>query len=272
MTISKSQALTVGKLTTMLKIDFSKCIGFKPTGITTLNLSSNRNGNDNIVYDSVEYQYVGFDTQGFRSEINGAIPSPIITFDRASLEQLPDYISLWDQYVAQNQGEEYFDWRGATVEIFRTVNLDTNQQTVSQQYIVSQVNKQTETTYEVSLTVSLGIDKLGTESIQALSANRCALRYRRWNSTTNDFDYTNEDAGGCPYGNPTTTSNWVAVPFFGTKYFNNQDLELAPANKNLDKCSYSVLGCQKRFDPDKTGLALPFKGLYTSAAKGKGSS
>lgn len=264
--ITQAPLLTVGSLTTMVVIDFSKCVAFTPTGTTTLYLSSNRNGTSNIVYNSQTYEYVGFDAKGFVSEINGQAPAPVITFDKASLLNLASYVTLWDQYTAQT-GEDYFDWRGATIQVFRTINLDTTQQTNLQQYVVSNVNKVTSSTMEVQLAVSLGIDRLSGQSIQTLSMNRCALRYRTWNGSS--FDYTNEAAGGCPYGNPTTISNWSAVPSFGVMWFTNADQQLTSANQNLDKCSYSVKGCQERFDPAKNGLTLPFKGLYSPASLGK---
>lgn len=264
--ITQAPQLTVDTLTTLLVVDFSKCIGFTPTGTTTIRMSANRNGVANIVYDGNTYEYVGFDAQGFRSELNGKAPTPTITFDKASLLALSSYTTLWDQYTAQT-GEDYFDWRGATIQVFRTINLSTTQQTNLQEYVVSQVNKIAANTLEVQLSVSLGIDRLGSQSIQSLSMNRCALRYRKWNGS--GFDYTAEDAGGCPYGNSTSTSNWSAVPSFGVKWFTNTDAELTSANQNLDKCSYSVKGCQLRFDPAKTGLTLPFKGLYSPNTLGK---
>jgi phage-related protein len=264
--VTQASKLAVGSLTTMMSIDFSRCISFTPTGTTTLNFSSNRNGGSNITYNGTTYEYVGFDTSGFSSELNGKAPAPVITFDKASLLSNTNYTTLWDQFTAQT-GEEYFDWRGAIVQIFRTINLDTTQQLSLQEYVVAQVNKVTSSVVEVQLAVSLGIDRISGNSIQTLSMNRCALRYRTWNGT--GFDYTAESAGGCPYGNPTTVSNWSAVPSFGVLYFTNTDQQLADANKNLDKCSYSVKGCQSRFDPNKDGLTLPFVGLYSPSTIGK---
>jgi phage-related protein len=258
--------LTVDQLTTLMTIDFSTCVGFTPTGTTFLRWTAYRNGSNSVFYDGNEYKYVGFEAQGFRSELNGKVPSPSITFDKASLFNRSSYMALWDQYIAQT-GEDYFDWRGAKVQIFRTINLDTAQQLNMQEYVVSQVNKVTSSTIEVQLSIGLGIDRLSSQSIQALSTNRCSRKYRTWNGSS--FDYTNEDAGGCPYGNPTTVSNWTAVPSFGLKYYTNMDAALADANKNLDKCSYSVKGCSLRFDPANNGLALPFKGLYAATKTGQ---
>lgn len=258
--------LTVDQLTTMLVIDFSKCIGFTPTGTTTLYLSAYRNGMSDIVYNSQTYAYMGFEAQGFRSELNGKVPTPSITFDKASLLANTDYMNLWDQYTAQT-GEDYFDWRGATIQVFRTINLDVAQQLNLQEYVVSQVNKVTSSSLEVQLSIGLGIDRLNSQAIQALSTNRCSRKYRTWNGSS--FDYVDEAANGCPYGNPTTVSNWSAVPSFGLKYFTNMDAALADANKNLDRCSYSVKGCSLRFDPSNNGLALPFKGLYAATKTGQ---
>ena len=258
--------LTVGTLTTFLVIDFSKCIGFTPTGTTVLRLSAYRNGMSDITYNGHSYSYLGFEAAGFRSELNGKVPTPTIIFDKAGLLANSDYLALWDQYTAQTK-EDYFDWRGATIQVFRTINLDVAQQLSLQEYVVSQVNKVTPTTIEVQLSIGLGIDRLNSQAIQSLSTNRCSRKYRTWNGS--DFNYIDEAANGCPYGNPTTVSNWSAVPSFGLKYYTNMDAALADANKNLDKCSYSVKGCALRFDPDNNGLALPFKGLYAPTKTGQ---
>jgi phage-related protein len=257
--------LTVDQLTTLVEVDFSTCIGFTPTGTTTLRMTANRNGTSNITYNSNTYNYVGLEAQGFRSELNGKAPSPTIVFDKASLLSYADYMTLWDQYTAQT-GEDYFDWRGAKVKVFRTINLDTAQQLSTQEYVVNQVNKVTQKTIEVELSIGLGIDRLNSQAIQSLSTNRCSRKYRTWNGS--GFTYTDDDANGCPYGNPTTVSNWSAVPSFGVKYFTNMDAALADANMNLDKCSYSVKGCSLRFDPSNQGLALPIKALYVPTKVG----
>jgi phage-related protein len=258
--------LTVGTLTTFLVIDFSKCVGFTPTGTTTIRLSAYRSGTSNITYDGHTYSYVGFDAQGFRSELNGKVPTPSITFDKNGLLANTDYMALWDQYTAQTK-EDYFDWRGARVQVFRTINLDTAQQLNLQEYTVTQVNKVTASTVEIQLSIGLGIDRLNSQSIQSLSTNRCSRKYRTWNGS--DFNYVDEAANGCPYGNPTTVSNWSAVPSFGVMFYTDMDAALADANKNLDKCSYSVKGCSLRFDPTNLGLALPFKGLYAPTKTGQ---
>jgi phage-related protein len=260
--VSNSQSLNAGNIVTFMTIDFSTCIGFAPTGTTKLYWCSHRSGTADITYDSQAYEYIGFDAQGFRSEMNGQPPTPTIVFDKGSLLNNTNYQAIYTQYFNQ-QHDYYFDWRGAKVTVFRAINLDTSQKLSVQEYIVSQVTKESVSTLEVQLTVSLGLTKFNSDSIQTLAVNRCSLHYRTWNATTNAFDYTNESAGGCPYGNPTTTSTWTAVPMFGTKYFTNQDAALLDANKNLDKCSYSALGCQNRFDPAKTGLRLPFVMLYS---------
>ena len=124
--ISEAQKLGIGTLTTLIGIDFSKCIGFAPSGTTLLRLTANKNGTGNIVYDGNTYQYVGFEANGFRSEMNGKAPNPRVIFDKASLFANADYMNLWNQYTAQT-GEDYFDWRGAKFYIGRTVNLSTAQ-------------------------------------------------------------------------------------------------------------------------------------------------
>lgn len=266
--IPAAQNLGGQSIVTLMTIDFSTCIGFTPSGTTTLRCTAYRNGTSDIVYDGNTYSYIGFEAQGFRSEINGQPPAPTVVFDKNSLNGNSVYSALNDVYTTQTN-QWYFDPRGAKVTITRVVDLDPTKQLNVQEYVVSQANKITASTIEWQLAVSLGIDRANGESIASLAVNRCNLRYRRWNATTGTFDYTPEADGGCPYGNPTTVSNWSAVPDFGNKYYTNEDAALDPANKSLDKCSYSAKGCQLRFDPNETGLVLPFVMLYSPNTLGK---
>lgn len=260
--VATTQSLNAGSLVTFMSIDFSTCIGFTPTGTTKLYWCSHRNGTADITFDSQAYEYIGFDAEGFRAEMNGQPPTPNIVFDKGSLLNNANYQAIWTQNFNQ-QHDYYFDWRGAKVTVFRVLNQDIAQKLNVQEYIVSQVSKETVSTLEVQLTVSLGLTKFNSDSIQTLAVNRCSLHYRTWDATTSAFKYTDDAAGGCPYGNSTSPSNWTAVPMFGLKYFTNKDEALLDANKNLDKCSYSAAGCQARFDPDKAGLTLPFVMLYS---------
>lgn len=257
--------LSPGGVVTLYEIDFSKCLAFTPTGTTLLLCSPYRNGDIDITYNAVSYAFVGVQVTGFRSEINGTAPKPTMTFDKASLYKNPVYIDMKNQFRTQT-GQGYFDWRGAVVKIIKYYVIGT-ETLYNQQYIVDQVSTVTESTVEVSLTVSLSIDNLNTDSVQTLALNRCALKYRTWNATTANFDYTPDNANGCPYGNPTTPTNYSSVPNFGIKYFTAEDQELLAANKQFDECSLTVKGCQIRFDPLQAGLNLPYKGLYSPQAK-----
>lgn len=265
--IPEVQSLNPGGLVTFLEIDFSTCVGFKPTiSPSTLKFCSHKNGSSyTLVYNSVTYDYIGFEIDGLSTELGGQAPQPRITFDKAGLYRLTAFLNLWDNAAGQT-GDFYFDWRGAKVKLYRVLNLTVAQQLNIQEYVVEQIAKEDSNSVEVQLAVSLGIEKANSDSIQKLAVNRCALRYRRWDTTSSSFKYTDELAGGCPYGNPTTTSNWSAVPSFGVLYFNSSDVA---TTNNLDKCSYSVKGCRQRFDPASTGLALPFVGLYSPNTIGK---
>lgn len=263
--ITQSLKLTTTPLITLYSIDFSRCVGFTPTTTPIIYFSPNRDGTSDIVYASNTYNYIGAEATGFRSEINGDIPAPSLTMDRASLYALPQYQTLRSEFITQRK-QIYFDWRGAIFTRTKMHWPSTSQVYPVEQYVVVGISKMTQTVMEIDLSVSLGADRLNSDSIESLAANRCSLRYRTWNTTTSDYDYVPEAAGGCPYGNPTTTNNWTAVPLFGSKYFTNEDIELAAANKNLDACSHSVNGCMKRFDPEVTGLLLPFHGLYSPAS------
>lgn len=263
--ITESLKLTTTPIVTLFSIDFSTCLGFNPTTPPIIYFSPNRDGTNDIFYNSNTYNWIGAEGSGFRTEINGDIPAPSLTLDKASWGALPQYQSLKAEYVAQRK-QLFFDWRGAIFTRTKMHWPNAGQVYPTERYVVSRINKITPSAYEVEMSVSLGANRLNSQSVQTLAANRCSLRYRTWNAAINDFDYVPENAGGCPYGNPTTTNNWSAVPSFGLKYFTKADIELAPANKNLDACSYTVKGCQIRFDPALQGLTLPFTGTYNPAS------
>jgi len=267
------QSLNPGNLVTLIEIDFTNCIGID-TSLTSSNklyrISSHRNGTSDIVYAGNTYSYVGFQVSSIASELGGQPPKPILTLDHAGMFTAPnsdgssDYLNLRAAFTSLGS---FFDWRGATVKVTKVMNVTTTPEIVEEQnYIVNQMLRENKSTLEIELTVSLGIDKVGSESVQSLSVNRCALRYRKWDSATNSFTYIDEAAGGCPYGNPTSTSNWSAVPDFGNKYFNASDVAVA---NSQDSCSYSVKGCQLRFDPNQTGLVIPIVALYSPNQVGK---
>lgn len=255
--------LSPGGVVTLYEIDFSKCLAFTPTGTTLLRCSPYRNGNSDIVYSSNTYEYVGVQATGFRAELNSAAPKPQLTFDKASLYGNATFQNIKNQFIAAT-GQMFFDWRGAKAKIIKYY-VNGTETLYEQEYIVDQVNTITKSDVQVSLTVSLGIDNLGSDSVQTLSLNRCSLKYRQWNGT--DFDYTANTANGCPYGNPTNTTDYSAVPSFGIKFFTSEDVELLAANKQYDSCSQTVKGCQLRFDPASAGYNLPYKGLFSPTSK-----
>jgi phage-related protein len=257
--------LSPGGVVTLYEIEFNRCIAFTPVGTTLLRCSPYRNGESDIVYNANQYSFVGVQVSGFRSEINGTAPKPTMTFDKASLYKNAVFIDMRNQFKTQT-GQSYFDWRGAVVKIIKYYVIGT-ETIYDQQYIVDQVSTVTESTLEVNLTVSLSIDSLNSDSVQTLGMNRCSLKYRTWNAARGDFDYTPDSANGCPYGNPTSPTNYSSVPNFGIKYFTAEDVELLAANKQYDECSLTVKGCQIRFDPLNQGLNLPYKGLYSPTAK-----
>ena len=249
--------LTMQSLVTMYQIDFSDVIGYDISA-GTLYLSSYKNGTSALTYGGNTYAFVGIKGSGFRSEINGALPEPGLVIDKNSLTALAAYQSIRNTYTADT-GRVFFDWRGAKVTRIRTTSdyLGTTTKQDVDYYLVDQLTRTTKDTVELKLTVSTGADRINNLSVQELAPNRCALRYR---THSGSFNYTDEDAGGCPWGNPTTKHNWSNVPNFGTDYFTESDASTATASQ--DRCSYTVKGCQVRFDPDENGLQLPFLGLY----------
>lgn len=247
-------------------IDFNSVITFDTATDGMLFLTPYKDGINEITFGGQAYEFIGLRGSGFRSEINGALPEPIIEIDKSSLLKSPKYQFIRNEYRNQTQ-EVFFDWRGARISRLTTTSnyLTDPSKGVLNEYLVDQITSSNKTIIKAKLTVSIGADRLTNESVQELSANRCALRYRLWDGTA--FEYVNENAGGCPYGNSTSTSDWSAVPDFGNLYFTEDD---SPTTAENDVCSYTVKGCQSRFDPDENGLTLPFVGKYKNTGNDSG--
>jgi phage-related protein len=256
--------LTMQHIITMYIIDFNPSLIFDPPSDGILYISAYKDGTNNIVYNGNTFEYVGLTGLGFRSEINGQLPEPQLIFDKNSLTSLPKYQQIKNKFTTET-GKVFFDWRGAYVTRIKTTSNYLTSPTYSDidSYVVDQVTKTTKSSIEVKLAVSIGADRITNISVQELSANRCNLRYRTYEN--GQFVYVDEEAGGCPYGNPTTKNDWSAVREFGTRYYTEQDGDTTdPAQ---DACSYTVKGCQLRFDPDLMGLSLPFTGIYKTIGK-----
>lgn len=260
--------LTMQELVTMWVIDFNPVITFTPVSAGIMRLSAYKDGTNTLTYDAGDgsgiqpYDYVGISGSGFRSEANGTLPTPSLTIDKQALNAITQYQDIRNTYTTET-GQVFFDWRGAKLTRIRTTSnyLGTTTNRDVDYYIVDQLTRTTSSTIELSLAVSSGADRITSDAVQTLAPNRCALRYRTWNGSS--FDYTDEEAGGCPYGNPTTVHNWGAVPDFGDNYFTEQD---ASTTQEFDKCSYTVNGCRLRFDPSNQGLQLPFLGTYVNTS------
>lgn len=248
--------LTVQNIVTLWKIDFSECISFDTSGI--LYLSAQKDGDANITYSGQSYEYVGMESGGFRSEINGQLPQPTVTIDKQALYSLSSYGAIRTAYRSQT-GNVAMDWSGAKITRTRIQSTQLNDATKgnTDNYIVDQIARTSSTTIQLKLAVSATADRINGASVQSLGNNRCSLRYRIHNGST--FDYTNNSAGGCPYGNPTSPGDFSNVTDFGNLHYTQSDQSTTAP---LDACSYTVKGCQLRFDPEELGLALPFTGKY----------
>lgn len=251
--------LSIGPLLTFWTIDFNPVVAFDPVSAGVLQLSSYKSGSNEIVYDGVTFSYVGIEGSNFSSEINGQLPQPEISIDKNSLKSLQQYKDIQAAYQLE-YGKLFFDWRGARVTRTRITlaNINDPSKAETSSFIIDQLKRTTDSTIDLKLTVSITSDRINNLAVQELAPNRCSLRYRSWNGVS--FDYLDEDSGGCPYGNPTTQSDWTAVPNFGTGLFTEGNA--TTTNEALDVCPYTLKGCQVRFDPNEDGLRLPFTGVF----------
>lgn len=253
--------LTIAPVVTFWTIDFNPVVAFDPVSAGILRITSYKDGKNEIAFDGNTYSYVGITGSGFTSEINGQLPAPEIEIDKNSLKSLAQYSDIQSAYEAE-YGRLFFDWRGARITRTRitTNSLNNPAQAETSTFIVDQLKRTTSSTINLKLTVSITSDRINNLAVQELAPNRCSLRYRTWNGSS--FDYLSESAGGCPYGNPTTASDWSAVPDFGDNLFT--EANAVTTNEELDVCPYTLKACQLRFDPNEQGLRLPFTGVFKS--------
>lgn len=186
------------------------------------------------VYSSLPIMASGFEVSG-----KGSLPTPTLTFSNIALLASTIINAIGDplgakvtRYVTFAQ---YLD-DGATPDGTAFVTKDV--------YYVERKKNHNRTLVEFELAASMDQEGRQLPGRQVLR-NYCPFRYRVWDATAGEFDYTNTD---CP---------WVGLGGGDGPYFDENDQPVTdPA---LDKASKKLSCCQTRFGAD--GQDLPFGGF-----------
>lgn len=249
----------------LYEFDFAKCSGYSASagGPVAAYASPFKNDISQISFNGNTYQYVAVMVSGSTVEMGGKIPNATMKMD-------PNWATI--QSAISKYGMDGL--RGTEVRKIRVYNnlLATPSEAQTQYFIIDSFEmSQSEMTFTMTLN-NYGIDQMMGSATNRLPSNKCALKYRKWNTTTNSFDYVPYAEGGCPYGNPAEASKFSDVPSFGTRYYSNNDDTVGSAS--LDTASLRLSCCLKRFDPNNEGKPLPIKTSITrgTTLSGKGCS
>lgn len=127
-------------------------------------------------------------------------------------------------------------------------------------FFINGLDEQTKNSFTFSATYSLGLGRQRPNNSPALSSGKCALKYRRFDPSTNDFTYIPVKDGGCPWGNPSEASDWSHLNTFGTPLFKENGQPTT--NKSEDECPLTLSGCAQRFLQTGNDDPLPIKATF----------
>ncbi len=186
-----------------------------------------------IVFDGNTYTPVDFEAEGFEWNGRGALPQPKIRFSNVN--------RVFSGLVA-----DFGDLVGATVTRIRTFarfldgapGADPTATFANEVYLVDRKSDQNKIFVEFELAAAM--DQAGRHLPGRLVLrDYCTLRYRRWDASAGQFDYTKAT---CPYVGKGSTPA-TDGPFYDT----NGNQVTAAAD---DQCGKRLIDCRLRFDPD----------------------
>lgn len=234
-TLTTVQGLVPGYLVTLWKVDFTTSWKYNPTGPAGALGTHTSRANKAVVFNGETYPYIDVKGEGFNTEMDGKFPEPTISFS--------------SQWTAFRLALKYHDVRATKVTRIRVFDHLIGQpaEAMIDTWYIDRVETINSREIVVKLCVSPGIERLNGSSTQTLSPSKCALsaKYRVPNATAGGFDYTPTVDGGCPFGNPAEASKYPG--WETTKYYNN--LDNVVSDYKQDRCSGSVTGCIRRFNP-----------------------
>lgn len=249
----------------LYQIDFTKCVNYSASlgGPGLVRVTPYKNGTSGITFGGQIWYYVSAYVEGTNVEIGGKIPTTNFKIDPIA--------NLGGNFTV-NDAIRIYGFEGLRgTEITKIRYFQNSPDYPQYQYYIIDSYELAPDHLTFTLTLNnYGIDQMKSSATNTITAGKCALKYRVWNSTTNSFDYTPYAEGGCPYGNPAEASKFSNVPNFGTRYYTNTD-DVA-AGPSTDVASLRMVCCLKRFDPNNAGLPLPIKTSITKSTSlsGKG--
>ena len=167
----------------LYEFDFSKVPDLKTIPVSSTVYATNNANDDltNLTFNSVEYDYIGIEGEGFFSDLSGEYSTPELTIDRERFEATTEFQSV-ENYWTTNLGKtSNVPWVGVVVKRIITIKTYTDSfedlNRLEQRYVVENVLENTKKKWVLKLTVSLALD---ADNIldRKLASGYCSLRYR----------------------------------------------------------------------------------------------
>lgn len=232
---------------------------------------SQSNGSD-IVMNGTTYQQCGVKIENVTELLNETPPSATLTVDNETFTGfsiVSDLQDAWTGTGTYNGRNKPAYMVGTTVnriitmyEYYNDASWATTDKsyTINQRFFIKDILDSNKKSISFELAPSLWLESRNTLS-RRLGGGICSLKYRVYDSTTDTFNYTTIQNGGCPYGQVTNGASGVAF----TNYFdrNNNSTTI-----DKDSCQKTLKACMKRWDPTTSGAAIPFFGNIKAGSKG----
>ena len=225
-----AQSLTPGVEVVLYELDLTGIVS-ATTGVAGdlyRFCSSAEMGTNQVLFGGNAYTPIGIETDGFEVSGKGRLPTPRIKISN---------IDLWGSAIIASLGEPV----GAKVTRYITFDryLDTVSDPDPEAVFLPQIftieRKVSQNRDYVEFELSAAIDQSGRMlPKRQILRDYCTHIYRRWDATTNSFDYSK-----------------ATCPYIGSNYYNSQDAAVSSAAE--DGCGKLISSCKLRFP----GLPLP---------------
>ncbi len=184
--------------------------------------------------------------EGFEVSGKGQLPKPTLKFSNVALIG-----SAMINEIGDPLGAKVTRWLTFSEFLDGGAYADGNQHFIPQIFVVERKKAQTALLVEYELSASIDQEGRMLPGRQIVR-NYCGHRYRRWDKTTGQFDYTEAT---CRYGGSDKIKGGGGPE---SPYFNAVGEQVPDGQPELDVCGKKLSDCKLRFGRNAD---LPFRGF-----------
>lgn len=209
---------------------------------------SSYNNNVAVAWRGNDYSPLPLQAEGFETSGRGTLPTPTLKISNIAL-----LVSTILHDLGDITGSKVTRWVTFADYLDGGTLADPNQHFIPEIYYIERKVNENKLFVEFELSASLDQEGRQLPGRQVIR-DGCVLKYRKYDSVTNTFDYTNAT---CPWAGKDNTQGGAATSANEGPLFTSAGLlTTTPAD---DQCGKKLSDCILRFKP--WNLDLPFGGF-----------